>query len=67
MKVYIKNLYGIKEGRKSYFKRWGTYCYQFVLKKELASDLTSEEIADLMRQKEAYLKLYNADSMGIED
>lgn len=67
MKIYIKNLYGIKDGRKSYFKREGTFCFSFTVKKELASDLTFREVADIFSQKDAYLKLYNADLMGMEN
>lgn len=67
MKVYLKNLYGIKNGSKSYYRKQGKYCFDFCCKKEDASDLTKEEALRILDYADWYKKQYNASVMGIEE
>ena len=50
MKVYIQNLYGIKDGRKSYYRKQGIGCFDFVNSKDFAYDLTKEETEKILMQ-----------------
>ena len=45
MKVFIKNLYGIQDGKKAYYRKQGIGCFDFVNSIKFASDLTKEEAA----------------------
>ena len=65
MKVFIKNLYGINDGRKAYYRKQGD-CFDFVNSKEFASDLTEEEVAKVMNHAEWYKNQYKANEIGIE-
>lgn len=67
MTVYIKNLYGIKNDRKSYYRKQGIYCFDFVNRKEFASDLTEDEVAKILEHSDYYKKMYGADEIGIEE
>ena len=66
MKVYIKNLYGIKDGKKAYYRKQGIGCFDFVNDKKNASELAQEEANKVVEHLEWYKKMYNADEMGIE-
>ena len=67
MKVYIQNLYGIKDGRKSYYRKQGIGCFDFVNSKDFASDLTKEETENILNYSEWYMKQYNADKISVEN
>ena len=64
-KVAIVNLYGIKDGSKSYFRKSGD-CFDFVWKREYASDLTIEECKTILKDYKWYLEQYNASDMVVE-
>lgn len=66
MKVYLKNLYGIKDGDKAYYRGQGG-CFDFCCNKENASDLTKEEALHILEHADWYKKQFNASDMGIED
>ena len=66
MKVYIQNLYGIKDGRKSYYRKQGINCFDFVNSKDFASDLTKEETEKILNYAEWYMIQYNADTISVE-
>lgn len=66
MKVYIKNLYGINDGRKAYYRKQGIGCFDFVNSKEFASDLTEEEANKVLAYGEWYKNQYKASEIGIE-
>ena len=66
MKVYIKNLYGINDGKKSYYRKQGIYCFDFVNRKDFASDLTEEECGEILSHGLWYKKQYNANEIGTE-
>lgn len=67
MKIYIKNLYGIDDEKKAYFRKQGAYCFDFVWNEKDASDLTKEEAQEIMKHKEYYKKIYNASDIDLED
>ena len=67
MKVFIKNLYGINDGRKSYYRKQGIGCFDFVSKKEVSSELTETEADEIMCHADWYKKQYDANEMGIEE
>lgn len=67
MKVFIKNLYGINDGRKAYYRKQGIGCFDFVNQKEFASDLTVDEAEQIMNHADWYKKQYNASEMTIEE
>ena len=66
MKIYIKNLYGINDGRKAYYRKQGRYCFDFVNAQQYASDLTKDEAEKIMQHAEWYKKQYNASEMAVE-
>lgn len=65
--IYIENLYGIDDGRKAYYRKQGTGCFDFANSKEYASDLSKEEADEIMRYANWYKKQYGANAMGIEE
>lgn len=65
MKVYIQNLYGIKDGRKAYYRKDGD-CFDFVNSPVYATNLTREEAEHILSFADFYKKQFNADTMGIE-
>lgn len=65
MKVYIKNLYGIKDGRKAYYRKLGD-CFDFVNSIEFASDLTNGEVEKIMIHGEWYKDQFKASDIGVE-
>lgn len=67
MTVYIKNLYGIKEDCKAYYRKNGECCFEFVNQKKFASDLTVEEVAGILANRDYYTKMYGADTIGTEE
>lgn len=66
MIVYIKNLYGIKDNRKAYYRKSGD-CFGFANQKKFASDLTVEEVAEILANHDYYTKMYGADTIGTEE
>lgn len=67
MKVYIQNLYGIKDGRKVYYRKQGIGCFDFVNTLTYASDLTEDEVTKIMEHADWYKTQYKADTLGIEE
>lgn len=67
MKVFIKNLYGINDGSKAYYRKQGIGCFDFVNRKEYAYDLTEDEADKIMNHAEYYKKQYSASEMAIEE
>lgn len=66
MRVVIHNLYGIKDGRKAYYRKQGDGCFDFCNDAKYASDLTKEECDGILRNKEWYCKQYGATDMTVE-
>lgn len=66
MKVYIKNLYGINDGAKAYYRKQGSGCFDFVNSIEYASDLTESEVERIMNHAEWYKNQYKANEIGVE-
>ena len=66
MKIFIKNLYGIQDDKKAFYRKQGIGCFDFVNSIEFASDLTKEEVKNILNHSEWYLNQYNADKMGVE-
>ena len=65
MKIAIENLYGVKDGRRAYYRKLGL-CYDFVNDKAFSSELTESEALNVLKHKDAYLKQYGAERMVIE-
>lgn len=66
MKVFIKNLYGFNDGRKAYYRKQGSGCFDFVNSKEYASDLTKEEADRVLAHGEWFKNQYKASEIGTE-
>lgn len=64
--IYIENPYGIEDGWKMYYRKSGINCFDFVNSIEYASELTEEEVNEIMEYSEDYKKMYNASKMGFE-
>lgn len=64
-KIAIVNLYGMKDGSKSYYRKNGD-CFDFTWKKELASDLSIEECKDILKNYQWYCDIYHASNMIVE-
>ena len=64
MKIKIIGLYGF-EDETAYFRKLGKYCYDFVNTVKYASDLTSDEVNSILKDKDYYLNQYNADIMVV--
>ena len=64
--MYIKmiGLYGF-ENQKAWFRKRGD-CFDFVSRKEFASDLNEEEAVQVMEYKEWYCNQYQAELLIIE-
>lgn len=60
--MYIKmiGLYGI-DNQRAWFRKIGDRCFDFVSRKEYASDLTEAEADDVMRHSEWYCNQYGAE------
>lgn len=67
MTVYIKNLYGIKNDRKAYYRKQGIGCFDFVNQKKFASNLAEEEVEEILAHSDYYTKMYGADEIGTEE
>lgn len=66
MKIFIKNLYGLNDGKKAYYRKLGL-CFDFVNKEEFASDLTEDEVKRVLDHGEWYMKQYNASEIGVQE
>ena len=66
VKVFLKNLYGINNGSKAYFRKQGDGCFDFVWEKQFASELTADEVENIMSHKDWYMKQHNANEMLAE-
>ena len=69
MYIVIHNLYrkllGREDGSKAYFRKLGD-CFDFVNKKEFASDLSKEECDKIKDHDNWYCQAYDASHMSIE-
>lgn len=66
MKLYIKNLYGFKDGQKAYYRKQGVFGFDFVNDRKFASELTSQEAGKVLAHSEWYKNQYKAEEIGIE-
>lgn len=66
VKIVIKNLYGLKDGQKAYFRKQGNGCFDFVYQSKFASELTIEEASDVLKNGDFYKNLYKADEIYCE-
>lgn len=67
MYIAIHNLYGIKDGRKAYYRKQGDCGFDFVNDKKFASDLTADECAAIKMEEDWFCKQFNASHMTVED
>ena len=67
MKVYIKNLYGINDGIKAYYRKLGDSCFDFVSDQKYSSELTKDEAEKIMQYTIRYKNQYKASEMGVEE
>lgn len=67
MKIVIHNLYGFNDGSKAYFRKQGAWGFDFVNKKEYASDLTEQECAEIKEYADWYCIQYRASYMTVEE
>ena len=70
--MYIKllGLYHMDESDPKYSSYWqkvGDYCFQFTPNKANATDLTQEEVDNILRYKHHYCKMYGASKMVVVD
>lgn len=65
MKVFIQNLYGIKDGRKAYYRKSGDG-FDFVSDPKFATDLTQAEVNTILKHSDWYKNQFNADTIDIE-
>lgn len=66
MYIAIKNLYGINDGMKAWYRKIG-HCFDFVADKGYATDLSEEETDNVLRYKDYYLGQYKASEMLVEE
>ena len=64
MYIVIHNLYGLKDGRKAYYRKLGDR-FDFVPDKQFATDLTRQECEKIISHKDWYCKQYNASDMTV--
>lgn len=64
MIIKMIGLYGL-DNTKAYFRKIGDGCFEFVNNKEFSSDLSNDETEKVMKNKEWYLKNYNAELMFV--
>ena len=64
--IYIENLYGINNGHRSYYRKSGDGCFSFTNSKEYASNLTEQEVDEIMKHADWYKNQYAASRMGTE-
>lgn len=65
MKIYLENIYGIKDGTRVWYREHlGTF--SFASDKNLATEVPSGRVEDILKHKDWYLKQFNAESMGAE-
>ena len=64
MYIVIHNLYGLKDGRKAYYRKLGDR-FDFVPDKQFATDLTRQECEKIISNKDWYCKQYNASDMTV--
>ena len=64
MFIRMNNLYGMK-GQSAWYRKQGTGCFDFVNRKEFASDLTEQECKKIVEHASWYCSQYNAESIEI--
>ena len=57
----------VKGDYKAYYRKQGLYCFDFVTKKDLATDLTEQECERVVRNSDYYLKMFGARHMVVEN
>lgn len=67
MYIYIKNLYGEDNGMKAYYRKQGDGCFDFVWRKEYATNLTAAEAEQIMSYAGWYKLQFGASEMGTEE
>ena len=65
MIIEMIGLYGMSDKEKGYYRKQGTYAYDFVGKKSMASVLTKEEADKIIANKDYYLNQYKAKDIKI--
>lgn len=53
------------DGQKAYFRKIGDGCFDFVSRIEYASQLTKNEVENVMGHKDWYLDQYNAEMLVV--
>ena len=51
----------------SYYRKQGQYCFDFVTRKDLATDLTEQECDRVVKNSDYYLKMFGAKKMFVEN
>lgn len=65
MKVFIQNLYGIKDGRKAYYRK-SDDGFDFASDPKFATELTQAEVNTILKHGEWYKNQFNAETIGAE-
>ena len=52
---------------KAYYRKQGLYCFDFVTKKDLATDLTQQECDNIIKNSNYYLDMFGAKKMYVEN
>lgn len=66
MYIVIHNLYHVNNGHKAYFRKQGPGGFDFVNRKEFASNLTGQEALDIKKYEKWYCNQFGASHMTIE-
>ena len=62
----LHHVYGM-EDKTSYFRKVGSYCFEFTWDKSYASILSAEEVEKVMKYADWYCKQYGASYMTVEN
>lgn len=65
--ITIHNLYGLNDGGVAWYRKQGTYCFDFVSRKEFATPLTEDEAKEITKHAEWYCNQYKASHMTAEN
>ena len=67
MFVKMVGLYGERDDRSpAWYRKLGD-CFDFVGDKKYATDLTEEQVKEIINSKEFYLRMFNAKDLIVED
>lgn len=70
MFVKLLGLYHLDENdpkNSSYWQKLGDYAFQFTPNKANASNLTQEEVDNILKYKDHYCRMYGASKMVVEE